>query len=460
MTLDQDWRGKRVVVVGLGIEGEDLARYFVGRGARVVVTDAKPGRALAKRVAELEPLGVELALGGNDPALAQGAALVCASQSVPLGNPLLAAARAAGVPIASMTGLFLRAWPGPVAAVTGSSGKTTTTLMVDAIFASGGRDHVLGGNLGLGLMSLLGEARPNRWAVLEISHTQLTLIDRGPSIACLTNVTPNHLDQFTWEEYVALKRRIFDFQTAADALVYNRDDPVSRDLAAGARARPFPFSMEVDPGGDGAWLTEGWLWWRREGRSERVLSAAEVPLRGRHNLANAAAATAVAAAAGIEAGAVGTAVRAFRPPPHRLEPVARVRGVDYYNDSIATTPERTLAGLRSFDEPVVLLLGGREKKLPLEDLMREARRRCRGVVCFGEAGPLLHAAAVRTGVASTLTASLAEAVERASALALRGDVVLLSPACTSFDAYENFEQRGADFRALVGRLAAASEARR
>jgi UDP-N-acetylmuramoylalanine--D-glutamate ligase len=193
-----DWQGKRVTVIGLGIEGEDLATYFAIHGAVVRASDRKDRAALAGRADTLERFGVHLHLGSNDPADVADADLVCVSQGVPLSNPAVVAAKERGIPVKSMTSLFLDLWPGPVLGITGSSGKTTTTTLVDAIFTAAKRDHVFGGNVGIGLMSLLDQASPSKWAVLEISHTQLVITDRSPQIAGLLNVTPNHLDQFSW----------------------------------------------------------------------------------------------------------------------------------------------------------------------------------------------------------------------------------------------------------------------
>jgi UDP-N-acetylmuramoylalanine--D-glutamate ligase len=262
-------------------------------------------------------------------------------------------------------------------------------------------------------------------------------------------VTPNHLDQFSWDEYVALKCRIFAFQSPADVAVFNADDPASRDLRPEAVARVFLFSVAADPGTDGAFLHEGVVFWRRDGRTEAAVPAADIPLRGFHNVANVTGATAIAAACDLPAAAVGRAVRDFHAPEHRLEFVDQVAGVDYFNDSIATSPERTVAALRSFEEPVVLLLGGRDKHLPLEELLAEVGAHCRAVVTFGESGPMLATAVESTGVTVERVDSVAAAVEAAARLAEEGDVVLLSPACTSFDAYANFEQRGIEFRHLV-----------
>jgi UDP-N-acetylmuramoylalanine--D-glutamate ligase len=444
----------KVTVIGFSIEGEDLARYFLGQGDEVLVSTLRVPDSMQHVQEELVGRGVTFRVGENSPEDVAGADLVCVSQGVPLAIPAVIAAREAGTPVRSMTSLFFEKYPGPIVGITGSSGKTTTTSLVDAMFTAAGREHVTGGNIGVGLMALLEGADASTAAVLEISHTQLQLLERSPEVAALTNVTPNHLDQFTWEEYVALKRRIFEFQPPGAACVFNADDPVSRELAPTAPGDVFLFSLGGDHGVSGAYVKDGLICMRRAGRSYRVLQVSDVPLRGRHNVANVAAATAVAAACNLTPDVVARAVLDFKPPEHRLEPVATVNEVAYFNDSIATAPERTLAALRSFDEPVVLLLGGREKQLPLDEMLREAKRSCRAVVCFGEAGPMLAYAAEAAGLSVTRVVTVAEAVEAASKLAQPGDVVLLSPACTSFDAYENFEARGEDFRQHVAGLEA------
>jgi UDP-N-acetylmuramoylalanine--D-glutamate ligase len=448
MTM-QTWRDMKIVVLGLGIEGEDMARYFVSHGARVSVSTID---AQARRVQAMGALGVRVFLGANDPRDVEGVDMVCVSQGVPLDNPAVERARISGIPVESMTSIFFDRYPGPLIGITGSSGKTTTTSLVDAIFTAAGRQHVLGGNIGRGLLQLLDSAAASVPAVLEVSHTQLQLTRKSPNVAALLNVTPNHLDQFTWDEYVALKRRIFDMQSSRDSAVFNIDDPVSAPFRLEAEGRVFLFSLNGDHGSDGAYVSGDAVFWRREGRVERAVRLADIPLRGQHNVANVTAATAVAAAWDIGPAAVSQAVRAFKPPPHRLEVVARVRDVTYINDSIATAPERTLAALRSFTEPVVLLLGGRDKHLPLEDMLVEAEAKCRAIVCFGESGHTLAEAVRATTVHVHEVETLPAAFEVAAGLAQAGDVVLLSPACTSFDAYPNFEARGEEFRALVARL--------
>jgi len=460
MTGYPEIRGKKVTVVGLGIEGVDLVRYLAAQGAQVTASDARPADRLAHRLRELNGVPVRFSLGQNAVADTVSADTVFVSQGVPLDIPALRAAQQKGIPFSSMTRLFLELCPGPVVGITGSSGKTTVTSLVGSMFAAAGRRHAVGGNLGVGLLGLLDRLTTETWVVIEISHTQLELAGHSPHVACILNITPNHLDRYAWTDYVALKGRILAHQSARDLAILNYEDEVTWKMADTAAGEVLFFALEATPPGDGAFLRDGIVVCRRGGREASVLEASDVPLRGRHNLGNVIAAVAVGAACGLPPPAMATAIRAYRPAPHRLELVASVGGVGYYNDSIATTPERTLAGLRSFEEPVVLLLGGREKHLPLDEMAAEACRRCRAVITFGEAAPVLEDAlraaadelAPGEGPPILRAGTLAEAVEAAHGAARPGDVVLLSPACTSFDAFENFEQRGEEFRRLVRAL--------
>ncbi len=450
-----------MTIIGLGIEGVDVARFAAGHGARAVdVIDAKPPEALAERLEELRGLPIRYALGPDTQASIADSDIVFVSQSVPLSHPLLAAARAREIAVSSMTRAFLEHCPGPTIGITGSSGKTTTTSLVGHILSASGLPYRVGGNIGIGLLGLLDGMDERTWAVLEISHTQLQLVDRSPHIAALLNVTPNHLDSFSWDAYVELKQRLVRHQAPDGFAVLNLDDPISAGAAALTPARVGFFSMEGAIPADGAFVRDGAVFVRSGSVESMVLPVSDIPLRGAHNVANVLAAAAVASFAAVDPGAIAAAVRTFRAVPHRLELVGEVDGVRYVNDSIASTPERTLAGLRSFTEPIVLLLGGKDKDLPKDELAQEALARCSGIVFFGKDGPLLEAA-VEANAAyvapedrpqTTRVATLAEAVRAAREMAEPGSVVLLSPACTSFDAYANFEQRGEEFRRLVHTL--------
>jgi UDP-N-acetylmuramoylalanine--D-glutamate ligase len=315
-----------------------------------------------------------------------------------------------------------------------------------------GIEHVVGGNIGQALLGRLDEIGPGTTVILEISHTQLQYTDRSPAIAAITNVTPNHLDQFSWEQYVGLKRNILLHQSQAEIAVLNIDDKTSRGLVTDVHGRLLRTSLQGPVEGDGAWLDRGVIAARVGRRPVDVIERSRVQLRGEHNTANVVMATAIAMAAGWPVSAIAAAAQTFRGVPHRLEVVGRAGGATWINDSIATSPERTIAGLQAFTEPVVLLLGGRDKHLPLDRLQQLAASRCRAVVCFGEARDLFCEALSRVVGVCQRVETLPDAVAAAAALALPGDVVLLSPAGTSFDAFPTFEHRGEAFRQLVRAL--------
>ncbi len=444
-------RGKRVLVYSLGIEGRDLTSWMLANGAAVTVSDTRSDAATAEARVAL-PAGVDRVVTGQPLLDPSGFDLVAVSQSVLRYDPALVRARELGIPVTSQMRLFLQLCPGKTVGITGSSGKSTTTALVGAMARESGVDHVVGGNIGEPLLARLDEIGPATTVILEISHTQLQYTDRSPNIAAITNVTPNHLDQFSWDEYVGLKRNILNYQQRSDSAVINADGPNSRALMAAARGRLVRTSMHSEIDGDGAWVDAGDVVVRRGNRVTPVLPIDEILLRGEHNTANVVMACAVAAEAGFPAGAMARAARAFQGVPHRLEVVGGAAGATWVNDSIATSPERTVAGLRSFEQPIVLLLGGREKALPLDPLLALVPQKCRAVVCFGEAGESFERSLKDRGVPVRLVPALDDAVAAAATLALPGDVVLLAPAGTSFDAYPNFEARGEAFRRLVRAL--------
>ncbi|MEE8337985.1 MAG: UDP-N-acetylmuramoyl-L-alanine--D-glutamate ligase [Dehalococcoidia bacterium] len=449
-----------MAVVGLGIEGIDLVRYLSSQGARVTVSDSRSSEALRDAIDAIAGTDARLALDGNRAEDLTSAECIFVSQGVPPELPALAAARERGVPISSMTKLFFERCPAPIAGITGSSGKTTATALVGAMLAASDIDYVAGGNIGVGLLGLLDEIERDTRVVVELSHTQLETLDESPQIACVTNVTPNHLDRYPWDAYVGLKRRVFEFQDGDDLAIFNLDDEVCVDFSREAPARIAGTSMAGSLPGDGVTL-DGDAIMRRDGAlSVEVMRREDIALRGEHNVANVLAALAVAFQLGASDAAAAEAVRTFRGVPHRLETVATTGGVEYVNDSIATTPERTLAGLRSFEQPIVLLLGGRDKQLPFSELASEAARRCRAVITFGEASELFAAAMVAAapaafpggGPAIEQVDGVEAATAAAAAHARDGDIVLFAPAGTSFDAYPNFERRGEDFRRAVHAL--------
>lgn len=454
--LPESFAGLRVGVVGLAREGVALTRYLASHGAHVVVSDRAEPSALLSSLEAIRDFEVTLDLGGHSVEPMARCDVVFVSPGVPRTIPVLAELQARGVRLSSETELFLARCPVEAIGITGSAGKTTTTTLVGKILEADGRHVLVGGNIGRPLIGALGEIRPDSAVVLELSSFQLQHLETSPHIAAVLNVTPNHLDRHRdMAEYAEAKRQIVAHQEAGDVAVLNTDDPIVRAWDQGLRGRLLSFSMQpLAQSREGAYLDDGELVVRAGGASEPVLPAASLRLRGRHNVANALAAIAVTSAAGASVASMRAVLQSFGGVEHRLEEVHRRDGITYVNDSIATAPERLMAGLRSFDSPVVLLAGGRDKHLPWDDAAALICARARAVVTMGEAAPLIEEAieGARTSTGSprvTRAADMQDAVRLASAFARPGDVVLLSPGCTSYDRYRNYEERGDDFKVAV-----------
>ncbi|MCX6021765.1 MAG: UDP-N-acetylmuramoyl-L-alanine--D-glutamate ligase, partial [Chloroflexi bacterium] len=439
-----------------------LARYAAEQGAReIVATDTRTPEALADSIAQLDGLPVRLSLGGHSTEEALAGDVLLVSQSIPLDTPAVAAALAQGMPVTSVTRLFLELCPARIVGITGAAGKTTTTSLIYDMMTGAFPSVYLGGNIGAALLDRVDEMRPDDWVVLEMSAQQLELAGRSPSVAAVTNISPSHMERYaTMDEYIATKRRILDFQRPGDAAVLNHDDPVTYAMAAGAAGAVRFTSMLGQPPGDGVFLDGGSLVAVSNGRRRRLFERSLIRMKGEHNVYNVLMACAIADACGVPDEVMAAAVAGFGGVAHRLEQVAEVGGVEYVNDSIASTPERTIAGLRVFDRPVVLILGGRDKHLPLDTLAAEMALRCSGAVVYGEAAALFEAALrPLEGLRLVRTDAFADAVTAAHRLARPGEVVLLSPACTSFDQFPNFEARGRAFRQQVAGFAAGEATR-
>lgn len=471
---------QRVTVVGLAREGTALARFLAERGATVTVTDQKERKALKPRLAALEGLPIRYRLGGHPEAIFQ-AGVTFLSPGVPFDGPLAEEARRRGILLSSETRLFTRLCPAPIVGITGSSGKTTTTALVGEMLRRSHPGRVwVGGNIGQPLIGHLDEIRPDDWVVMELSSFQLELFGPwattgggsgplfdpagwSPPVAAILNITPNHLDRHhTMEAYTAAKREIVAHQKPGDVAVLGFDNAVTRELAKDCPGRVTFF-------GTTAWQTgppEAWgaflggengqetVMVRLGGEVYPVCHTGELRLRGRHNVENVLAACAIASAAGASLEALWTVATTFEGLPHRLELVRELNSVHYYNDSIATSPERAIAAMQSFDEPLVLLAGGRDKHLPWDDFARLAHQKARHILIFGEAAPIIQRAmqVVPGRCQVHLAATLEVATELAAGLAQPGDVVLLSPGGTSFDAFRDFEERGERFREVVKKL--------
>lgn len=451
-----------MVVVGLARQGKALTRYLVGQGAHVVLTDMKPKEALEDALDELQGVTVELRLGGHPPELLEDVDTLFLSGGVPADHALAHTAHSQGIKVSNDSQLFLELCPAATIGITGSAGKTTTTALVGSmaqVHVEGTRRRVwVGGNIGRPLLSDLEQIEKEDIAILELSSFQLELMTLSPQVAAVLNITPNHLDRHhTLELYAAAKARILDFQKADDVAVLNREDPGTWLLRQRVAGELMTFGLAEPQDGDAAYVSREAIWLRSAGHVQPVGPLSEVSLRGGHNLLNVLAACAIAACVGITPQAMREAIRDFRGLAHRLEFVRRVRDVDWYNDSIATAPERAIAAMRAFKEPLVLLAGGRDKELPWEAFAEMACRRVRHLILFGEAADKI-AAAIRNvpGWDASLSlercASLDEAVLAAARAAKPGDVVLLAPGGTSFDQFTDFEDRGDRFRQLVMEL--------
>jgi UDP-N-acetylmuramoylalanine--D-glutamate ligase len=456
-----EWARKRVVVLGLARQGKALARYLAEHGAEVTVSDIKTATEVAESTRELEDLDLRFVFGGHPAELIEGADLLCLSGGVPAGLPLAEQAREKGIRVTNDAQIFLETSPAPSIGITGSAGKSTVTALVgrmaEAALGPAGRNVWVGGNIGRPLIADLDRIRADDLAVIELSSFQLELMTVSPHIAAILNITPNHLDRHgTMHVYTAAKRRILDFQKPDDVAVLGREDPGAWALRGEVRGRLVSFGWSPLKQ-EGAYLDGDSIRVSWNARTATVCKIDAVRLRGRHNLLNVLAACAAGAAGGLSAEALESGIRGFTGLPHRLERVRQVRGVDWINDSIATTPERAIAAIQSFEEPIVLLAGGRDKDLSWDRLAELIVDRVDHLVVFGEAADKVERAVKaqmpgRRPLTLDRAPDLDTAVRLAVWVAEPGDVVLLAPGGTSFDEFPNFEARGERFRQLVNGL--------
>jgi len=448
--------------MGLGLFGGGLGatEWLLKQGARVTVTDLKTENELRPSVEKLHGAAIRWRLGGHWFEDFRDADVVVVSPAVPKTSPYLKAAEEAGRVVTSEMNLFFERCRGRMVGVTGSNGKTTTAHLTYEILRRGDVPAWLGGNLGRSLLDSLEKIAPNDWVVLELSSFQLEDLARqglGPNIAIVTNLSPNHLDRHgNMEGYIQAKKNIVRHLRPGGAAVLNQADPVVWDWRKDAgESRVWGFGAEPANGTPGTFLDSGWLTVWDGQQAIRVLPAAEFGLPGPHNQANALAAMAGAWAAGASArGAAAAALRQFRSLPHRMEFVTERAGVRYYNDSKATTPVAAIAALNSFPEPVILLAGGYDKKIPLDTFAQAIVERSKLVVLMGDVAKHLRETigrlATRPDSPQVLMAGgFTEAVDLARNAARSGDVVLLSPACASYGMFNNYEERGDRFKALV-----------
>jgi UDP-N-acetylmuramoylalanine--D-glutamate ligase len=445
--------GRRVTVVGLARSGIAAIRLLRETGAIVTGSDVKALAALGREVAALRDAGVRLVTNGDAHRAFEGAALVVVSPGVPLDSPQLAPARAAGLPIIGELELGWRAMEAEAIAITGTNGKTTTTALTGALLAEQPRPVLVAGNIGTPLAAHALTFPRDGLVVAEVSSFQLESIDAfQPRVAVVLNVTPDHLDRHgSFDAYVDAKARIFRNQAPTDCAVLNADDPAAAALAPRTRARVIWFSRRrpLDPG---VFVHDGWVAARLNGHVEAICPLAEMQLRGQHNVENVLAATACALWRGLGAAAIRRAIGRFRAVEHRIEFVRDLRGVQFYNDSKGTNVASTIKALESFPERVVLIAGGKGKGQDFAPLAEAARGRVNHAVVIGEDGPKIAAALGAIRITVSAAATMQAAIDAARVQARPGDVVLLSPACASFDMFDNYEHRGDVFKRLVGVL--------
>jgi UDP-N-acetylmuramoylalanine--D-glutamate ligase len=458
----QKWIGKRVVVLGFARQGKAVARYCAQRGAEVIVSDMRPAEEFVDLKRELEALPIEYVFGGHPEELVEGADLMCLSGGVPANAPLAKLALERGVQLSNDAQLTLEACPAPVIGITGSAGKSTTTALVGEMARAQARDSGwqvwVGGNIGRPLLEDLDEINSEDMVVMELSSFQLELMTVSPRVAVLLNITPNHLDRHrTMQAYSAAKERILSFQSTEDTAVLGRDDPVAWGLRKSVRGKLLSFGFDPADGLQGTYFQKGAVWLRDEDGDQELFKEAAIQLQGHHNLFNVLAASAIASATGISRDAIEEGVRTFKGLPHRLEFVRTVNGADWVNDSIATAPERSIASMRAFEQPIVLLAGGRDKDLAWDTFADEVYARVDHLILFGEAAAKI-ASSIEPRKQGELPRSieivdgLEQAVQAAARVARPGDVVLLAPGGTSFDEFIDFEARGERFRELVQAL--------
>ncbi|AFL89660.1 UDP-N-acetylmuramoylalanine--D-glutamate ligase [Terriglobus roseus DSM 18391] len=449
-----DLKNKRVLVVGLGKSGVSAALYLRRLGARVTVSDARAGEALAKEIPALLDAGVMVETGGHGVLTFRRQDLIVVSPGVPLSTPEIQQVMALGMPLIGEVELAFQGLRGRVVAITGSNGKTTTTSLVGHILEHAGLETKVGGNIGLPVVELVEGSTEKTWSVLEVSSFQLETIETfRPHIAAVLNITPDHLDRHgSFENYAAAKARITENQTAEDFLVLNAEDKPTQMVAAKTKPQIYWFSG-VRRVKQGAFVhADGVYFLAKEGGTpEPVMPVAEIPLPGAHNVENVLAAIAMARLAGVSAEVVREAVGTFTAVEHRLQFVRSVRGVDYYNDSKATNVDATAKALASFAGGVRVILGGKDKGSDYTELLPLLKERTVAVYTIGAAAEII-AAQIGSEVSLTPAGTLAEAVRMASAEAKAGETVLLAPACASFDQFTSYEDRGRVFMELVAGL--------
>jgi UDP-N-acetylmuramoylalanine--D-glutamate ligase len=446
-----DLEGKKVLVVGLGKSGLAAALFLRHRGAQVTVSDIRSAEALAKDIPALLEEGINVETGGHGLLTFRRQDLIVVSPGVPLDTPELAQVRNFGLPIIGELELAARFLKGKTLAITGSNGKTTTTALLGEILEAAGFPTLVGGNIGVPVVALIEESTDATWSVLEVSSFQLESTEQfHPSIAVILNITPDHLDRHgNFENYARAKERIFAAQNEQDFVVLNADNARAAASAARSAAKVYWFSLEHAVS-QGVWVEGGQVVYRsgeNEG-IETILPLAGIPLKGEHNVENVLAAVCAARLAGAPIDVIRQVIENFRAVEHRLEYVTTINGVEFYNDSKATNVDATAKAVAAFSSGIHLILGGKDKNSDYSQLASLLRAHVRAVYTIGSAADKIESQ-LRGVVSIHSCETLDKAVSTAAAAAHPGEVVLLAPACSSFDQFESYEHRGRVFKELV-----------
>jgi UDP-N-acetylmuramoylalanine--D-glutamate ligase len=449
MTLEL--KGKKILVIGLARTGIATALFCLARGASVTATDMRTAEEFGEATDRLSRAGIRLELGGHSEKVLNGQELLIPSPGVPADAPILQSARAQGIRIWSEIELAYRFLKGQIIGITGSNGKTTTTSLLEHVLRQSGFSTILAGNIGTPLISCVESATDRSFVVTELSSFQLELIESfRPHIALFLNLTPDHLDRHgSMDAYGAAKARIFENQSRADFAVLNADDPATARYTP-PESQVFLFSRKKQVE-QGAFLDGDVVFFRRGGQEESILKREEIPLPGAHNLENVLAAVCAARLAGAQPENIAKAVRSFAGVEHRLEFVAEHNGVRYYNDSKATNVDATLKALDAFPGRILIILGGKDKGSDYTVLQKSLREKAVLALLIGAAADKIERQ-ITGSVAIERAGNMERALEIASHAARSGDVVLLAPACASFDQFQNYEHRGHVFKELVKQI--------
>ncbi len=447
-----DVRGKKISVIGMVRSGAAVARLLKEKGARIFVSDKSAPEGLAAETAVLKAEGIQFETGDHSERV-YDCSLMVISPGVPSDAPVVVEAQRRSIKVVSELEVASRFCGAPMVAVTGSNGKTTTTTLIGRILGDAKKKHVVAGNIGTAFSRVVLELAPTDVAVLEVSSFQLDHVETfRPKISVILNITEDHMDRYehSMEKYAASKARVFENQRLDDVLIYDADDEWCRREVARAKCRAISFSATSKPF-EGAFVEGDMLVTTLNGNRTEIIRKDEISIKGLHNLYNSMAATLVGQLLGVGPASIRSTLRNFKGVEHRLEFVREVDGVRYYNDSKATNVDSVWYALQAFEQPIVLLLGGRDKGNDYSRLTGLVRQHVKAVIAIGESADKVETA-FRTVTTLKRAHSMEEAVNTAKRLARIGDIVLLSPACASFDWFKNYEHRGQVFKTLVNNL--------